>query len=434
MTCTLNSQVERKVWRRLRQLAELKSRGKLERIGLLGCMAEKVKGKLGESLCSMDIVAGPDSYRALPKLLAVNRLSGQKAVNVMLSLDETYADVMPGWLERTALDGEACGSAFVSISRGCNQMCSFCVVPYTRGRERSRATASILKEVITFAQQGKRQLVLLGQNVNSYRDLRPESSRFMAEPVSGMYRIQSPGVTFAVLLDEIAQAVPEVRIRFTSSHAKDLDERLIRVMAKHANIAKALHLPAQSGSDAVLQRMHRGYTKHDYLHLLHNIRDILPDIGISGDLIAGFCGETDDDHRETIDLMHHAGYCAMHAYAYCEREKTASFNKLLDDVPHDVKMARLAQLNRVHQQLSLGLNRQLVGQVQLVLLEGVCKHNGQTAFFGHNHANHKVILPLVGHNLSYKLGDFLAVKVVDCTHSTLIGEPLEVSSIPQFYS
>ena len=320
MTCAIRENAENKVWHKLRELERAKRSGTLKQFGLLGCMAERLKTKVLEEIPAIDVIAGPDSYRHLPKLLAVNSLTGQNAVNVLLSLDETYSDVLPQNTSRT--------SAYVSITRGCNNMCSYCIVPYTRGRERSRAIDTILKEVQHYTDAGVKEIILLGQNVNSYRDTSVDSQNYssceaqisgkikLADGFKTIYKLKSGGIGFDVLLDLVAQVNPEVRIRFISPHPKDFTDDVLHVIARHHNIAKGLHLPAQSGSNIVLERMRRGYTKEAYLALVDRIRNIIPGCGINSDFICGFCGETDEDHRHTVDLvsvcLHERGFNCCH--------------------------------------------------------------------------------------------------------------------------
>lgn len=432
MTCAIRENAENKVWHKLKELERAKRSGTLQKFGLLGCMAERLKTKVLEEIPTIDIIAGPDSYRHLPKLLAVNSLTGQNAVNVLLSLDETYDDVIPQNTSRT--------SAYVSITRGCNNMCSYCIVPYTRGRERSRSMETILREVQHYTDAGVKEIILLGQNVNSYRDFNEETALGHPEQVklaSGfktIYKLKSGGIGFDVLLDQVAQVNPDVRIRFTSPHPKDFNDDLIEVIAKHANIAKGLHMPAQTGSNAVLGRMRRGYTREAYISLVDRIRQAIPNCPINSDFIVGFCGETEDDHLETLDLVERVGYTVAYIFAYSMREKTHAYHHFEDDVPADVKIGRLKQLNERYREVALRLNRRLVGSRQLILVEGVSKRSDE-ALYGRNEANQKVIIPKVtDEGETIEVGHFVDTRIVDCTSMTLLGEPIAKSSITRFYA
>ncbi|KAI2801998.1 CDK5 regulatory subunit associated protein 1 [Blomia tropicalis] len=431
MTCAIRENAELKVWHKLRELERAKRLGTIKQFGLLGCMAERLKSKVLEDIPAIDIIAGPDSYRHLPKLLAVNSLTGQNAINVLLSLDETYSDVLPN----VAADRI---SSFVSITRGCNNMCSYCIVPYTRGRERSRRMDSILKEVEHFINNGVKEIVLLGQNVNSYRDLSSESTDSsssetikLADGFRTIYKLKTGGIGFDILLDQVAQIDPNVRIRFTSPHPKDFNDNVIEVIARHPNIANGLHMPAQSGSDHVLERMRRGYTKQAYLDLVDRIRLAIPDCAINSDFICGFCGETNDDHRQTLDLMERVGYNIAYIFAYSMRDKTYAHHHLNDDVPHEVKITRLTELNQLYRTRLLELNRKLIGTDQLILLEGVSKKSDQE-LYGRNEAGSKVIIPSMN-GVQFKIGDFVRVRISDSSSVTLRAEPIGKTSITEFY-
>lgn len=412
--------------------------GQLRKYGLLGCMAERLKAKIVEQLPSIDVVAGPDSYRHLPKLLAINSLHGQSAINVLLSLDETYADIIPR--------NQSKHSAFVSITRGCNNMCSYCIVPFTRGRERSRSIDSILKEVENKIDSGVKEIILLGQNVNSYRDYSVhnlsndedknqtlnESQSPLADGFQTLYRSKPGGAGFDQLLRQVAGLDPNVRIRFTSPHPKDFNDSVLRVIADHPNIAKGLHLPVQSGSNFVLERMRRGYTRDAYLQLVKRIRHYIPNCGLSSDFICGFCDETDDDHRQTVDIIQNVGYYIAYIFAYSMRDKTYAYHHLNDNVPQSIKIQRLIELNQVYRQLSTEMNRQLIGQRQLILVEGVSKKSPQQ-LYGRNEANQKVIIPKLS-NVNYMIGDFLDVEIIDYTPVTLMARPIRRTSITEFYT
>lgn len=344
-------------------------RGPLQ-IAILGCMAERLKTKLLEQDNYVDVVAGPDSYKDLPRLLAVTKTGHQRAVNVLLSLDETYADIVPVRLNADAK------TAFVSIMRGCDNMCSYCIVPFTRGKERSRPIESIVTEVRHLAeQQGVREITLLGQNVNSYCDLSadPERTRrtALAPGFRTVYKAKVGGARFAELLDEIARRLPQTRIRFTSPHPKDFPDEVLHVMRDHPNICKNIHLPAQSGSSAVLERMRRGYTREAYLELVQRIRELLPGVTLSSDFICGFCGESDAEFAETLSLMEAVRYQVAFLFAYSMREKTHAHRTQADDVLTSVKNDRLRQMIETFRRLATAENARFVGEEQTILVEGV---------------------------------------------------------------
>ncbi|XP_046919581.2 mitochondrial tRNA methylthiotransferase CDK5RAP1 [Dermatophagoides farinae] len=440
MTCAIRENAENKVWSKLYELDKVKRMGQLKKFGLLGCMAERLKKKIVEQLPSIDVVAGPDSYRYLPKLLAINSLNGQSAINVLLSLDETYADVIPR--------NQSGHSAYVSITRGCNNMCSYCIVPYTRGRERSRSIDSILREVEHKINSGIKEIILLGQNVNSYRDYSIHNNNdddddqsshqpSLADGFKTLYRLKSGGAGFDELLRQVARINRNVRIRFTSPHPKDFNDSVLRVIADHSNIAKGLHLPVQSGSNFVLERMRRGYTREAYLQLVKRIRHYIPDCGLSSDFICGFCDETDDDHRQTIEIIQNVGYYIAYIFAYSMRDKTYAYHHLNDNVPQSIKIQRLIELNQVYRQLSNEMNRQLIGRRQLILVEGISKKSSQDVY-GRNEANQKVIIPKSNNQTTndiggYDIGDFLDVQITDSTPVTLMARPIRKTSITEFY-
>lgn len=443
MTCAIREGAENKVWVRLKELAKEKQAGRLRHFGLLGCMAERLKTKVLDKIPAIDVIAGPDAYRALPRLLAISKVNGQQAVNVMLSLEETYSEVMP---RRSA---EVSTSAFVSITRGCNNMCSYCIVPYTRGQERSRQIDSILEEVEDCRRQGFKEIILLGQNVNSYFDQNEasvarylttknneeiQSTQTIADGFNTIYKTRTKlqaasGIGFDVLLKQVARSVPDMRIRFTSPHPKDFTDSVLEVIASHDNIAKGLHLPAQSGSDSVLEKMRRGYTKESYLQLIEKIKALMPNCGLSSDFICGFCGEKDNDHRETVDLVRRVGYRIAYIFAYSRRPKTAAYHRMIDDVPESVKIERVIELNQVYRDLTHQLNREEIGRQQLLLLEGESKKSSDY-LYGRNEANQKVVVP----KGDWMVGDFVEAKIVDCTPVTLIGQVMGNTTIKQFYS
>ena len=326
-------------------------------------------------------------------------------------------------------------------------MCSYCIVPYTRGQERSRSIDSILKEVQHFTDAGVKEIILLGQNVNSYRDFSEQSQKYirtdsikLADGFKTIYKLKSGGAGFNILLDLVAQVNPDVRIRFTSPHPKDFNDDVIEVIAKHKNIAKGLHLPAQSGSDAVLERMRRGYTKEAYIGLVNRIRQAIPGCGLNSDFISGFCGETEYDHRHTLDLIEQVGYYIAYIFAYSMRDKTYAHHHLKDDVPNETKIARLIELNQMYRKVSMDINRKQIGSHQLVLLEGISKKSPDQ-LVGRNDAGQKVILKskTLAQSVEQEIeelqmGDFVEVSINDCNSITLMGQPIRKSSISQFFN
>lgn len=435
MTCAIRENAETKIWDKLKELSSLKRKGKIRQIGLLGCMAERLKTKLLERDKSVDIIVGPDSYRDLPKLLAINTITGQNAVNVLLSLDETYSDIMPTMTTSSM-------SAFVSIMRGCDNMCSYCIVPFTRGRERSRSIDSIIDEVKQLSSLGIKEVTLLGQNVNSYRDLSHESKSCVSlvPGFKTVYKPKSGGLTFDILLEEVAKVDPEMRIRFTSPHPKDFPDQVLRVIKSHSNIAKNIHLPAQSGSNQVLERMRRGYTREAYFDLVDRIRHVIPNCTLSSDFICGFCGETQSEHNDTIDLLNRVRYNTAFTFAYSMRERTHAFYKLSDDVPNDVKISRLNEVNQLYRELALDINKSLVGKEQIILIEGQSKKS-QNDLYGRNEANLKVIvkkssIPQINDSNDLRPispGDYVVVRIEDCSSITLIGKPICRTTLSDYY-
>ncbi|NWT11759.1 CK5P1 protein, partial [Vireo altiloquus] len=427
---------EQAIWNHLRHLKVLKARRPQARaplrIGILGCMAERLKEEILHREKLVDVVAGPDAYRDLPRLLAVAE-SGQQAANVLLSLDETYADILP---VQTSAGGK---TAFVSIMRGCDNMCSYCIVPFTRGRERSRPIASILQEVRMLSDQGVKEVTLLGQNVNSFRDLSEVQFQSVAAPglsrgFSTVYKAKPGGLRFAHLLDQVSRIDPEMRIRFTSPHPKDFPDEasVLQLIQERHNICKQLHLPAQSGSTRVLEAMRRGYTREAYLELVHHVRDSIPGVlSLSSDFIAGFCGETEEDHQQTVSLLREVRYNIGFLFAYSMRQKTRAHHRLQDDVPADVKKRRLEQLIATFREEAARANGALVGQAQLVLVEGPSKRSA-SELCGRNDGNIKVIFPDVeledaaecGAPGRAQPGDYVMVKVTSASSQTLRGVPL----------
>ena len=402
-TCSVRENAEQKIYNRLEALNALRRsrKGRLI-IGVLGCMAERTKEDLLDNHHA-DLVAGPDSYLMLPQLIAEAE-NGQKAINVELSTAETYSDVIP---ERV------CGnhiSGFVSITRGCNNFCHYCIVPYVRGRERSRSPQSILAEVRDLASHGYKEVTLLGQNVNSYRYL------------SGNDANGTQGeVTFPVLLRMVARAVPGMRVRFTTSHPKDMSDDTLRVIAEEPNVCRHIHLPVQSGSNRILELMNRKYTREGYLGRIEAIRRILPDCAISTDLIAGFCTETEQEQRDTLSLMREVGYEFAFMFKYSERPNTKAARHMADDVPENVKTARLTQIIELQNELSLESNRRDVGRTFEVLVEGVSKRRDDQ-LFGRTSQNKVVVFDRGVH----RAGEYVTVRITGCTSATLTGEALSV--------
>nr|CAH7762965.1 unnamed protein product [Callosobruchus chinensis] len=441
LTCAIRDSAEEKIWGRLDFLKGIKRTRRKDRpslkIGLLGCMAERLKNKVLESTDMVDLVAGPDSYRDLPRLLALTD-NDQKSVNVLLSLDETYADITPVRLNENSV------SAFVSIMRGCDNMCTYCIVPFTRGRERSRDVSSILKEVEHLSQKGVKEVTLLGQNVNSYRDISTDTKidnvTSLADGFKTVYKPKKGGLRFADLLDRVARVNPEMRIRFTSPHPKDFPDEVVQMIADHPNICKNLHMPAQSGNSEVLERMRRGYTREAYLELVHNIRRKLPDVSLSSDFICGFCGETDEEFEETLTLMEEVRYNQAYLFAYSMRERTTAHRRFKDDVPANVKQRRLERMIQLHRQHALKLNTAQIGKNHLVLIEGLSKKSKQH-FQGRNDQNVRVILPANemvpfkdgGGAREIKSGDYVAVYVNAANSQILKGIPLYLTSLEDFY-
>jgi len=395
-TCSIREKAEQTVRNRLHLFRQVKESRPGMLIGVLGCMAERLKGKFLEEEKLVDLVVGPDAYRTLPGLVEEAE-SGQKAVNVLLSRDETYADISPVRLDSNGV------TAFVSIMRGCNNMCSFCVVPFTRGRERSRDAGSIVNECAGLFAKGFREVTLLGQNVDSY------------------YHPDEAGdevVTFAKLLEKVALIDPLLRVRFSTSHPKDITDEVLETMAKYENICRYIHLPVQSGSTRVLQLMNRTYTREWYLAKVDRILSILPECGLSTDVITGFCTETEEEHRETMSLMEYARYDMSYMFFYSERPGTLAARRYADDIPEEVKRRRLDEIVKLQNRLSLQKNKEDVGKTFVVLIEGDSKKS-TADWRGRNTQNKVVVFPKAGSSL--KKGDYARVIIEDCTGATLIG-------------
>lgn len=395
-TCSIREKAEQTVRKRLTEFKTAKKQKPGLLVGVLGCMAERLKSKLLEEEKLVDLVVGPDAYRTLPNLIEEAE-TGQKAVNVLLSRDETYADISPVRLNSNGV------TAFVSITRGCNNMCSFCVVPFTRGRERSRDAASIVAECTDLFNQGFREVTLLGQNVDSYYWISNDDTQ---------------KVTFAMLLELVAKVSPLLRIRFSTSHPKDITDEVLHTMAKYENICNYIHLPVQSGSTRVLQLMNRTYTKEWYLAKVDRIKEILPDCGISTDIIAGFCTETEEEHRETLEVMEYCKYDMAYMFFYSERPGTLAERRYEDDIPEDVKKRRLQEIVDLHRHHSFESMKRDVGKTFSVLIEGTSKKS-EHHWFGRNSQNKVVVFEKDG---ILQKGDYATVFIKDCTSGTLIGE------------
>ncbi len=394
-TCSIREKAEQTVRQRLTTFRKNKKQNPGMLVGVLGCMAERLKAKWLEEEKLVDMVVGPDAYRSLPALIEEAE-TGQKGVNVLLSREETYADIAPVRLDNNAV------TSFVSIMRGCNNMCTFCVVPFTRGRERSRDAASILNECRALFGQGYREVTLLGQNVDSY-----------------YYRRESEEVTFAKLLELVALIHPLLRVRFSTSHPKDLTDDVLYTMAKYPNICKSIHLPVQSGSTRMLSMMNRTYTREWYLARVKKIREILPDCGLSTDVIAGFCTETEEDHKDTVSLMELCGFDYAYMYTYSERPGTLAARRYTDDVPEDVKKQRLTEVIEMQNLNSQKSYREDIGKIREVLIEGDSKRSAED-WSGRDSQNKMVVFPKDGHGL--RKGNYAQVKVMRATQGTLIGE------------
>ncbi len=398
-TCSIREKAEQTVRKRLTEFRKIKEQRKGLLVGVLGCMAERLKSKFLEEEKLVDIVVGPDAYRSLPSLVEEAE-GGQRAVNVLLSRDETYADISPIRIDSNGV------SAFVSIMRGCNNMCSFCVVPFTRGRERSRNFESIIAECTELYERGYKEVTLLGQNVDSYYYTAPG---------------QSTAITFANLLDAVARISPKLRVRFSTSHPKDITDEVLHTMAAHENICKYIHLPVQSGSTRILQLMNRTYTREWYAAKVDRIREILPGCGISSDIIAGFCTEEERDHKDTLSIMEYSKYDMSYMFFYSERPGTLAQRRYKDDVPEDVKKRRLQEIVELQNKLSLESNRRDVGNIFQVLIEGESKRSADD-WMGRSSQNKVIVFPKQGTEL--KKGDYVNVRITGCTQATLLGEAL----------
>lgn len=393
-TCSIRDNAEQRIWGRLNNFKILKKKKRSLIVGVLGCMAERLKEELLNHP-AVDIVAGPDSYRDLPNLI-LSLTSGDKQINTLLSHEETYADISPVRMDKNGV------SAFISIMRGCNNMCSYCVVPYVRGAERSRDYKSIVQEAQNLFDNGYKEISLLGQNVDSYHWINPDNP--------------TEKVNFAQLLEMVALIDPKLRVRFSTSHPKDMDNSVLYTMAMYPNICDHIHLPVQSGSDIMLSRMNRKYTRSVYLERVSKIREIIPNCSISTDIIAGFCGETEEDHQQTLSIMREVGYYTAFMFQYSQRPNTKAARHFQDDVPAEVKTRRLNEIISLQNELSLKSNQEDIGKVFEVLVEGYSKRS-DSELVGRTSQNKVCVFPAGEH----KVGDYVLIKVTSCSSATLKG-------------
>ncbi|MFZ4400110.1 MAG: tRNA (N6-isopentenyl adenosine(37)-C2)-methylthiotransferase MiaB [Bacteroidales bacterium] len=390
-TCSIRDNAEQRVNRRLKELRSYKKKNPELKIGLLGCMAERLKEQIFNEE-AVDLIVGPDAYRDLPNLLNTVE-SGQKAANVLLSEEETYAEIEPVRLDNNGI------SAFISIMRGCENFCTYCVVPYTRGKERSRNPDTIISEAKELFNKGYREITLLGQNVNSYKWESDNSSNF------------------AKLIENVALINPLLRVRFATSHPKDISDELLQMIAKHENICNAIHLPVQSGSTEVLKRMNRKYTREWYMNRIEAIKTIIPDCAISTDIIAGFCMETDENHQDTLSLMKWASFDYAFMFKYSERPDTVAAKRFKDDIPEEVKSQRLEEIIELQMNLALESNKRDIGKSFKVLIDSTSKRS-KLKFSGRNSQNKVVVFA----KENFNIGEYVMVRITDCTSATLIGE------------
>ncbi len=405
-TCSIREKAEQTVRKRLTEFKKLKQEKKGMLVGVLGCMAERLKSKLLEEEKLVDIVVGPDAYRSLPALVDEAE-GGQKAVNVLLSRDETYADISPVRLNSNGV------SAFVSIMRGCNNMCTFCVVPFTRGRERSRSSESIIAECTDLFEKGYREVTLLGQNVDSYYFSRG------VRRIDGDQESADQPITFAMLLESVALISPLLRVRFSTSHPKDITDDVLHTIAKYENICNYIHLPVQSGSTRVLQLMNRTYTREWYMGKVDRIKEIIPGCGISSDIITGFCTEEEQDHQDTLSIMKYSKYDYSYMFFYSERPGTLAQRRYKDDIPLEVKKRRLQEVVDMQNKLSLESNLRDIGKTFKILIEGNSKKS-DTDWMGRS--SHGKVFVFPKENYQLDKGDYVIVKATDCTQGTLLGQ------------
>ncbi|MEO5563225.1 MAG: tRNA (N6-isopentenyl adenosine(37)-C2)-methylthiotransferase MiaB [Chitinophagaceae bacterium] len=401
-TCSIREKAELTVRKRLTEFRKIKEKKKGLLVAVLGCMAERLKSKFLEEEKLVDLVVGPDAYRTLPALIG-EADDGHKAINVLLSREETYADISPVRLNSNGI------SAFVSIMRGCNNMCTFCVVPFTRGRERSRDADSIIKECTDLFENGYKEVTLLGQNVDSYY--------YTAHLLAG--EIEKPAITFANLLESVAKISPKLRIRFSTSHPKDITDDVLHTMVKYDNICKYIHLPVQSGSSRILQLMNRTYTREWYMAKVDRIKEIMPGCGISSDIIAGFCTEDEQDHQDTLSIMEYSRYDYSYMYFYSERPGTLAQKRYKDDIPEEIKKRRLHEIVEMQNRLSLENNKTDIGKTYKILIEGNSKKS-DSDWMGRSSQSKVVVFPKENYELNK--GDYVNVKVTDCTQGTLLGK------------
>ena len=394
-TCSVRENAEQRVRGRVQGFTELRKKNPQLLVGVMGCMAERLGAALFEQEKNVNIVVGPDAYMDLP-LLIEKAEQGEKAINVELSETETYKDICPSRIDGTAISG------FVSIMRGCNNFCTYCIVPYTRGRERSRSPRSIVNEVLDLQAKGYKEVTLLGQNVNSY-----------------LWRGEGQEINFPALLERVATTFPGMRVRFATSHPKDMSDEILRTIAAHPNICRHIHLPAQSGSNSVLRDMNRKYTREWYLDRIRAIREIIPDCGLSTDVFVGFHNESEEDFQQTLELMREVRFDSAFMFKYSERPGTAAFKRLADNVPEEVKGRRLQELIDLQVELSHESNRRDVGKTFEVLVEGTSKKKADE-LFGRSSQNKVIVFPDNG----AKAGDLVRVAVRGCTSATLIGEAI----------
>ncbi len=398
-TCSIREKAEETVRKRLRVFEKAKKRKPEMLVGVLGCMAERLKKKFLEEEKLVDMVVGPDAYRDLPALLTTAE-DGERSINVLLSREETYADINPVRLDSDGV------TAFISIMRGCDNMCSFCVVPYTRGRERSRDAFSIVAEAAQLFEQGYKEVTLLGQNVDSYKWKNPENDKI---------------VTFSNLLEMVACVHSDLRIRFSTSHPKDIDDEVLYIIKKYENICNYIHLPVQSGNSRILELMNRTYDREWYQQKIDRIYEILPDCAISSDIIAGFCSETEAEHEDTLSMIRYAKYSMSYMFFYSERPGTPAAKKYADDIPEAVKKRRLTEIQTLQREISLVHNQQDIGKTYKILVDGISKKS-DLEYRGRNSQNKVIVFP---QNNIVKKGDYVTVKVVGVTSGTLIGELCE---------
>ncbi|PKP21311.1 MAG: tRNA (N6-isopentenyl adenosine(37)-C2)-methylthiotransferase MiaB [Bacteroidetes bacterium HGW-Bacteroidetes-20] len=394
-TCSVRDNAEQRIRKRLKEMGALKRNNPNLIIGLLGCMAERIQEKLLNEEKVLDFIAGPDAYRSLPQLIETAS-QGNLSFNVILSQEETYDDIAP-----IRYDGNGI-SAFIPIMRGCNNFCTYCVVPYTRGRERSRDPKTILEEASQLISNGYKEVTLLGQNVNSY-----------------YWNETNDPIDFADLIEKVALLSPLLRVRFATSHPKDISDKLIQTIAKYENICNYIHLPVQSGSTSVLKKMNRVYDREYYLERIKTIKKLIPDCALSTDILSGFCGETDQDHQDTLSIMKEVGYSSAFMFKYSVREGTKAHEKFKDDVPENIKSQRLEEIIALQQELSLRSNQQDIGKQFKILVEGVSKRSDKK-MFGRNSQNKVCVFP----RGELQIGDYVTVKVISCTAGTLLAEPI----------